>query len=114
MQGQRPVTTEAEAGRPLSGNVSPDLINALKSTPTHCSAMKSSGSNGQTVAKIGEANRLKDECQAKAGQTNIFSNSINTCAQVGMAPGDLVGTYLYQCQATHKAAFQQYAKTTSS
>lgn len=44
---------EADSGRPLSGNVSPVLINALKSTPTPGGAVQSVTKNTQT-GSIGE------------------------------------------------------------
>jgi peptidoglycan hydrolase-like protein with peptidoglycan-binding domain len=109
---------EADSGRQLTGNVSPDLINALKGTST-------SGSKGKTTAKatqtasqlaIGEASnrekaqKLLSECQANADNSGVFFYCLNTCTQVLSVPDEAVGTYLIQCEATHKAAFQQAAQ----
>lgn len=41
---------EADTGRPLSGNVSPQLINALKSTPTPGSAARNPEKNAQIAS----------------------------------------------------------------
>ena len=106
---------EADSGRQLTGNVSPELVNALKVTSKSGSAGKSSTKTTQTssqvaigeVSKREKAQKLLSECQAKEDNSGIFYYCINSCTQVLSSTNEAVGTYLYQCEATHKAAFQQ-------
>jgi peptidoglycan hydrolase-like protein with peptidoglycan-binding domain len=109
---------EADSGRQLTGNVSPELVNALKGTSKSGSTGKSTTKTNQTSSQvaIGEASKrekaqkLLSECQAKADNSGVFYYCLNTCNQVLSAPSEAVGTYLYQCEASHKAAFQQAAQ----
>ena len=113
---------EADSGRQLTGNVSPELVNALKGTPKSGSTGKNATKTTQTASQvaIGEASKrekakkLLNECQAKADNSGVFYYCLNTCKQVLSAPSEAVGTYLYQCEASHKAAFQQAAKITNA
>ena len=109
---------EADSGRQLTGNVSPELVNALKGAPKSGSTGNSATKTTQTasqvaigeVSKRDKAQKLLSECQAKADNSGVFYYCLNTCNQVLSAPSEAVGTYLYQCEASHKAAFQQAAK----
>jgi hypothetical protein len=109
---------EADSGRQLTGNVSPELVNALKGAPKSGSTGNSATKTTQTASQvaIGEvskrekAQKLLSECQAKADNSGVFYYCLNTCNQVLSAPSEAVGTYLYQCEASHKAAFQQAAQ----
>jgi peptidoglycan hydrolase-like protein with peptidoglycan-binding domain len=112
------LTYEADSGRQLTGNVSPELVNALKGTSKSGSTGKSTTKTTQTASQVAvgetskreKAQKLLSECQAKADNSGVFFYCLNTCNQVLSAPSEAVGTYLYQCEASHKAAFQQAAK----
>ena len=116
---------ETDSGRPLTGNVSPDLVNALKSTPTPGSAGKSPKNNPGSVAAYQSSNatttaalagnkamQLFNECnKRKQGPAAaMFGQCASTCWNAYHAPAESADAMLQVCIGQHKAAFENAEK----
>ena len=116
---------EADNGRQLSGNVSPDLINALKNssqpgsfvtTPENNSgttaAYQASNSTTTGAASSDKAMRLYNECLERKKKKDQASPAFTGCTSACYTPAfrTVVDGGLQRCEEEHKKAFQHAAE----
>jgi hypothetical protein len=116
---------EADNGRQLSGNVSPDLINALKNSPKPSSVVTTPENNSGTTAAYQASNstttgaassdkamRLYNECLERKKKKDQASPAFTGCTSACYTPAfrTVVDGGLQRCEEEHKKAFQHAAE----